>query len=326
VIRAARVVWAAALLVGIAGACSSNSRTVTPPSHTTAPAGTSGTAGAVSTTASTSGLQCTPSAAYPAGTTHHVMRVGGVTRELLVHMPPHLNRRTMLIVDFHGATSSMQAQEVYSGFDSRADADGFVVATPNGTVIGGVRQWNFLGAPDVDFAVALVRQLVADACVAPGHVFATGISSGGAMTAALACRASQTFDGFAPVSADFYIPAICGHAAQRPYLIFHGTADPVVPYYGGSITTNRDGLAVGGAEGTAAKWAAHNGCGAGRITKTLSSEVVRFTWPGCAAPVIMYKIVGGGHTWPGATITVPLGKTTHQISATDQIVKLFSSV
>jgi polyhydroxybutyrate depolymerase len=253
------------------------------------------------------------------------MRVHGVTRELLVHMPPHLDRRTMLIVDFHGATSTMQQQDVYSGFDARADTDGFVVATPNGTVIGGVRQWNFLGAPDVDFAIALVRQLVAGACVAPGHVFATGISSGGAMTAALACRASNTFDGFAPVSANFYIPAICDHAAQRPYLIFHGTADPVVPYYGGKVTTNRDGLAVGGAEDNAAKWAKHNGCGAGRITTTLSSEVVRFTWPDCAAPVIMYKIVGGGHTWPGAAISVPLGKTTHQISATDQIIKLFSA-
>jgi poly(3-hydroxybutyrate) depolymerase len=39
----------------------------------------------------------------------------------------------------------------------------------------------------------------------------------------------------------------------------------------------------------------------------------------------MYKIVGGGHTWPGATISTPLGKTTHQISASDQVVQFFSS-
>ena len=98
----------------------------------------------------------------------------------------------------------------------------------------------------------------------------------------------------------------------------------MVPYNGGNVTTNR-GTPVQPAEKSAALWAADNGCGAQRATTQLSSEVVRFTWPGCTAPVIMYKIVGGGHTWPGSAIVVPLGKTTHQISATDQIIKLFSA-
>ena len=42
--------------------------------------------------------------------------------------------------------------------------------------------------------------------------------------------------------------------------------------------------------------------------------------------VVMYKIVGGGHTWPGAAIDVPLGHTTKQVSASQELVKLFSSV
>jgi poly(3-hydroxybutyrate) depolymerase len=37
-----------------------------------------------------------------------------------------------LIVDFHGAASDMQQQDIYSGFDPLADRDGFVVVTPNG--------------------------------------------------------------------------------------------------------------------------------------------------------------------------------------------------
>ena len=98
----------------------------------------------------------------------------------------------------------------------------------------------------------------------------------------------------------------------------------MVPYGGGKVGTNR-GLPVQPAERTAAQWASHDGCEPPRVTTTLSSEVVRFTWRGCAAPVVMYEIVGGGHTWPGAAITVPLGKTTHQISATAQIVEFFSA-
>ncbi len=325
--------WFAVACAGalLTGACSTSSRTVRPPTTTRAAAGSSSvpssspatgtsTTSASTTSASTASAStasggaaaCTATAAYHAGTTRHVLRIDGVTRELLVHVPPHLDRRTMLIVDFHGATSSMQAQEVYSGFDPRADTDGFVVATPNGTVIGGVRQWNFLGAADVDFAVALVHELVAHACVDPHRVFASGISSGGAMTAALACRASATYDGFAPVAADFYVPALCDKARRRPFLVFHGTADPVVPYNGGQVATNAH-QPVQPAETTAAKWAAHDGCGASRTDTRLSSEVVRLTWPGCGVPVVMYKIVGGGHTWPGAAIAAPLGRTTHQI-------------
>ena len=39
----------------------------------------------------------------------------------------------------------------------------------------------------------------------------------------------------------------------------------------------------------------------------------------------MYRIVGGGHTWPGAAIDVPrLGATTHQLRATDEMWKLFT--
>ena len=39
----------------------------------------------------------------------------------------------------------------------------------------------------------------------------------------------------------------------------------------------------------------------------------------------MYRIVGGGHTWPGAAIDVTrLGLTTKQVSATNEMWKLFS--
>jgi polyhydroxybutyrate depolymerase len=307
------------LAIALVGtACSSNSRTVTPPS---APSRTNAPTNASTTVPAPS---CAPAAAYGPGTSTHTMQVAGVARAFLVHIPPHLAAHPMLVVDFHGAQSDMQEQAVYSGFDAIADAHGFVVATPNGTIISGVRQWNFLGTVDADFAVDIVHELVAHACVDPHRVFATGISSGGAMTANLACRASNTFSGFAPVSADFYIPAICSHAQARPFVIFHGTADPIVPYGGGAVST-RNGVGVQGAEATAAKWAAHNGCAPARTDTELSSQVVRLSWTHCTAPVVMYRIVGGGHTWPGATVTVPLGLTTHQINASQQMYDLFAS-
>ncbi len=315
-----RGVAAAVVCAALVASCSSDSRTVTPPSATT----TSSSPASTTTT-----TPCTPAFVYPIGTTHHYTRVDGLRREYLVHMPPHAQGprpRTMLIVDFHGATSNMQQQAAYTGFDQLADANDFVVATPNATGPAAARQWNFLGRPDIDFAIRLVHELVAGACVDPGRVFATGISSGGAMTASLACVASGTFDGFAPVAADFYNARFCGHATPRPFLIFHGTADRVVPYDGGRVGA-LEGRIVRPAEQSAEQWALHNGCDPNRVEEQLSSEVVRFTWSGCTQPVVMYKIVGGGHTWPGATIAVRgLGRTTSQISASAEIVKAFSAL
>jgi polyhydroxybutyrate depolymerase len=219
----------------------------------------------------------------------------------------------------------MRAQDVYSGFDPVADQHGFVVASPDG-IDAAIRQWRFLGTQDdVNFATAIVRTLANSACVNRAHAFAVGISSGGAMSASLACQASSTFAGFGLVSADFYLAPICDKALRRPILIFHGTADPIVPYNGGHVG-GPSGTPVQPAEASAALWAQHNGCKPGIVETPLSSQVVRLTWNGCAVPVVMYRIVGGGHTWPGAAIKVKaLGVTTEQTSATAEMWKLFSA-
>ncbi len=218
----------------------------------------------------------------------------------------------------------MYQQAIYSGFDQVADAHGFVVASPNG-VDGAIRQWRYFSAEDNGFALAVVRELVLNACVDKTRVYAVGISSGGGMTASLACQASHTFAGFGLVAADVYFPLLCGKARPRPIIIFHGTADPVVPYYGGHIG-GPHGLPIAPAERTAAAWAKHNGCAANPRQTRLGTQVVLLAWKGCKAPVTMYRIEGGGHTWPGATIEVPrLGFTTHQVSATALMWNLFSS-
>ena len=259
---------------------------------------------------------------YAPGTAVHRMTLDGEPRELIVHVPPNPTAGTRLVVDFHGAGSNMQQQDLYSGFDRLADQEGFVVATPNG-VDAAIRQWRFLNAKDIAFAEAIVTELARNACVDRAHAYATGISSGGAMTTSLACRASDVFAGFGPVAAEFYNVAYCGAAEPRPLIVFHGTADAVVPYSGGEVATGQ-GLSVRNTEDTVAEWAKHNGCTSGPVTTTIGSEVTRLSWSGCAAPVVLYRIDGGGHTWPGAIVDVDrLGLTTQQISATDEMWKFF---
>ena len=276
-----------------------------------------------STTTTTAPATCRMGTSYAPGTAVHPITVAGAARELIVHIPPEPKAGMRLVVDFHGAGSNMQQQDLYSGFDRLADKEGFVVATPNG-VDAPIRQWRFLDPRDIAFAKAIVSTLTRDACVDPAHAYATGISSGGAMTTSLACRASDVFAGFGPVAAEFYNDRYCGAARPRPLIIFHGTADMVVPYAGGEVATGQ-GLTVRNTEDTAAQWAEHNGCTAGPVTTQIGSEVTRLSWSGCEAAVVLYRIDGGGHTWPGAPVDVDrLGLTTHQISATDEMWKFFS--
>jgi len=300
-------------------ACSSGAPKATGPTtstRTTPSIPKTSTTGAVAT-------RCVLGRGFAPGTAVHRMTVDGEARELIVHIPPNPPPRMRLVVDFHGATSNMQQQDFYSGFDALADKQGFVVATPNG-IDAAIRQWRFLNPKDIDFAKAIVANLVRNACVDRAHAYATGISSGGAMTTSLACRASDVFAGFAPVAAEFYYEGYCGAAKPRPMIIFHGTADPVVPYAGGKVGTN-SGLSVRNTEATAAQWAQHNRCTAGPVTTHLGSEVTRLSWNGCKAPVVLYRIDGGGHTWPGAIVDISrLGLTTHQIKATDTMWKLFT--
>jgi polyhydroxybutyrate depolymerase len=90
-------------------------------------------------------------------------------------------------------------------------------------------------------------------------------------------------------------------------LAFHGTADPMVPYAGGAYFS---GDAV-------AKWAAFDGCGTRATTTTVAADVERVLYPDCrgSAALELYRVLGGGHTWPGASAvsTARLGPTTTSI-------------
>jgi polyhydroxybutyrate depolymerase len=315
-----------ALLATLAGCSRSDSADVAPDT-TTAPPTTSTTPPAApptSTTTVAAPVACTPGAGYEPGTARHTINVDGRPREFLVHLPPRPAERMALVVNFHGAGSDMQEQSVYAGFDALADEDGFVVATPNG-VDAAIRQWRFVNGDEHTFVRALVAELVANACVDAERVFATGISSGGAMSAGLACLASDVFHGFAPVAANFYVPAVCADATPRPIVIFHGTDDVAVPYGGGRVNAGAagNGLSTQGSEVSAAAWAKHNGCDPEPTVTEQSPEVVEHSWSGCDEPVVLYEIVGGGHTWPGAFDVPRLGAVTDEISATETIVDSF---
>ena len=272
------------------------------------------------------------------GTTTRHVTVGGTDREYLLSIPDDYDpsKPAPLLFDFHGLGSDMQEQSLYSRLDQRGGARGYVVITPNGE--GDVlRHWSLLSPgsanPDVAFVQAMLRTTNRTLCIDQKRVFSTGISNGAMFSTLLACALPGRLAAIAPVSG-VNATAVCTAGTPRvSVLAFHGTSDPIVPYQGGEYFS---GAPIGRVLGVpaakpvddaVAAWAAFDGCGTPAAQSWVADDVQRFVWPDCPATgaVELYRIVGGGHTWPGAAVVRDgrLGPTTASIDATELMLDFF---
>jgi polyhydroxybutyrate depolymerase len=254
--------------------------------------------------------------------------VDATQRQYVVHVPQGYDGRTPLPVVylFHGKGSSAVEVSAYSAFPNAADEHDFILVAPQAT--GNPSTWDVLTPPttpgsDAAFWVDLTRTLGDEFCIDPDQQYATGMSNGSAVVFAMACsQQDYPFRAYAGVAATFYDQDGCGAAPPRSILYFHGTGDEVVPYDGGATPL----FPVRAVPAVMADWAQHDGCDATPSTRDVASDVQRETWRGCddGTRLEAYTIDGGGHTWPGADIEVPvLGRTTTSIDATDLIVDFF---
>ena len=110
-----------------------------------------------------------------------------------------------------------------------------------------------------------------------------------------------------------------------PVISFHGTADPDVPYNGGTSWISPGPFP--NVPRWSANWAKRNRCNDNPLDSTVASDVTRREYTGCAddAAVVLYTIHGGGHTWPGG-MPLPewfVGRTTRSIDATSLMWAFF---
>ena len=363
--RGVRVALAACVLG--AAACSSNVSTAGTATTTAAGAVTTtatGTATGAGTTASPTTIApdapstaaAKPSAGCGTSTVkaldldERTMTVGGVERQYLLTTPAaHDGKKPLaLVLDHHGLSEGMKIHTQMSGFAEVAKKEGFVVAFPNGA--GVPVHWDITKATpnnDLDFIDALIDALGKELCLDLTRVYSAGLSYGAIWSSFLTCHRAERFAAVGTV-AGITIPKDCNPSRPMPVVAFHGTADPILTFNGGtgpgltSLFGNKDPNAPTTAPPTtvppdltgpgypqnAADWAKRNGCQATFKDSDVSKDVIKRVYDCPAtASVEFYIIKGGGHAWPGSEFSKGIekivGPTTFDINASELIWKFF---
>lgn len=272
---------------------------------------------------------CQPALAHAAGSFNETLSSGGLSRTYILHVPAGYDgaKRVPLVLAYHGWTMFADQFAAYDGFDGAADKAGFAVVTPNGT--GDPQAWNTGdaagGADDVQFTKDLLAKVEGELCVDEDRVYAAGYSLGGGMALRAACDLPDRIAAAGVVEAVY---PTC--MAAVPLVAFHGTSDPIVPFDGGQTGTT-GALIFPVVRRSVSEWARALGCDGLPLISHPNSEIELSTFQRCSygtGDVLLYTVIGGGHTWPGAAIPLPeniVGKTTRQISATDVIWEFFAA-
>jgi len=217
----------------------------------------------------------------------------------------------------HGYGGSSEDMKRSYGWVELADEQGFVVCFPDGTIDEKNNQfWNVgyamhseSSVDDTGFIVGLTKHLEKKYDLDPHRTFATGLSNGGDMSFLLASHAPEHFAAIGPVVGTMMetLYSECDPAFPCPVIAFNGTDDRITKYAGDMA--NEDGWGPYQSTPRVIElWARLN-----KTTETTTTQLPDVdTTDGSIVElerhwshehnreVHFYRVVGGGHDWPGA--------------------------
>ncbi len=184
---------------------------------------------------------------------------------------------------------------------------------------------------DVGFLAKLVDELVEKRNVDPDAVFFVGVSDGAMMAHRFACERTAKLRAFVAVigSMPYNVARRRSRCGTEPLsvLMINGTADPIVPWDGGTVTFEDQPLGrVLPVERTFAFWQRHDACQDLEIAlipdfvPSDGTRIERRKAIGCKAgtKVELFAVEGAGHTWPSGWQYLPqsmVGRISRDIDA-----------
>ena len=261
----------------------------------------------------------------------------GEAREYLLHVPDAYDPTvpTALVISLHAGATWPAHQMHLTHWNRLADENGFIVVYPSGTpaLLDVVRVWRTTPddvMQDVQFISDLIDALEAAYSIDPARIYANGMSLGGGLAYALACTLPDRIAAVGTVAAAQALPPDwCPDERPVPMMAFHGDADRIVPYDGGPLGDpfNPVKPVYRPVRDWAASRAQWNHCAASPVESADASDVVRLEYRDCAdrAAVVLYTLLGGGHSWPGGKPppTWRVGATNTSIDATAELWAFF---
>ncbi len=288
------------------------------------------------------------STSVQSGTMTKKITVGNRERSYVMHIPANVKPNPALVLVFHGGNTTAEIMQSVTGFDEKANQEGFIVVYPQGIddswndgrgTSASARQ----NIDDVYFVQMLIAQLKRDVSIDANRIYATGASNGGIFTQLLGCKMADVFAAIAPVIGSIATNELdsCSPSQPLSVVMIQGTDDPYIPYEGGEVgwkSGKGEGGQLASAEETLALWTRKNGCNSPRTTNLAThiddgTSVTKIEYASCkeGTETVLYKVNGGGHVWyPNSPnvlsqIFIKPGISSKNIDDTDVITKFFLS-
>jgi len=263
------------------------------------------------------------------------VRVKGVDRTYLLHVPKGFEGALPIVVALHGGGSNPEGMERYSRLSDTADEKGFIAAYPAGSGrLANLLTWNAgnccayaqrTGVDDVAFIAAVIDDVVRQHGGDATRVLLTGMSNGAMMAYRFAANHPEKIAAVAGVAGSVEFEPSEFHGPV-PVLHFHGTDDDHVPVKGGVGPKSVVHIPFHSLDDTVRAWLTVNK--ASPMPKLfpmpdladdgMSTIRQEYQAPATHAPVIVYLIKGGGHTWPGSVRSTRfLGDSTLDFDANE---------
>ena len=243
----------------------------------------------------------------------------GVEREYIVHVPDSFNEDSPVVFVIHGFTGSAGQIMEYSGMNTIADREGFLVVYPQGTTDSEGNTFFNVGyefhkdstIDDVSFIRDLFTLLSEEYSLKRKQGFATGMSNGGDMSYLLACTSADLFRAVAPVAGSLMSKTkdMCNTQSPVPIFEIHGTGDQIT-LFDGDMENDGGWGAYYDLPSTISFFADSYNLD-NKSTKMISKKAEgseydiyfeRYWSQSSNEEVWMYKIVEGRHVWPGFKI------------------------
>tara|TARA_Y100001970_G_scaffold287028_1_gene410661 strand:- start:978 stop:2057 length:1080 start_codon:yes stop_codon:yes gene_type:complete len=241
----------------------------------------------------------------------------GINRQYYLYVPESLPVGAPLVFVFHGYGGNALSIMNYSDMNNMALEHHFAVCYPQGTSDSyGEQFWN-VGyefhsnetVDDIGFILELSQFLKLQYNVSHNNIFSTGMSNGGDFSYLLACEASNIFQAISPVAGTMMTWIYDSCQPIEPLSVFeiHGTDDSIT-LWEGDIDNSEGWGSYMDIASIIDFWKRENDCQLLLIDTLENSNtsdgsfIISETYEDCSYDnqVKLYKIINGGHDWPGA--------------------------